>query len=254
MALLNERVATGFAGGGTVEFHAGVSYRNLLVWRGGRDDVATTPPHDIIGRAVDEHLPAGAGSGRCAGSWPAPATSSPTARPTRPRPPTSGSGARAGRPRCHRFREVWGLDGAVVAPSTWSRASARSPGSRRSTCPARRRSSTPTTRRRPAWRLDALARARLRLRARRGARRGRAYGRHRGEGQGHRGGRSRDRRAPRRLAASRRPARPARPPHADTRAHARRRSSAVRALARGSERGARGAPRAFGEREAAASG
>ena len=44
-------------GGGAFEFHAGVSYRNLMVWRGGAL-VPCTPPHDILDRPV-EGLPAG---------------------------------------------------------------------------------------------------------------------------------------------------------------------------------------------------
>ncbi len=43
---------------GNCEFHfyPGVSYRHLLVWRGGRDDLDLTPPHDITGEPVKEHL------------------------------------------------------------------------------------------------------------------------------------------------------------------------------------------------------
>jgi 2,3-bisphosphoglycerate-independent phosphoglycerate mutase len=48
-------------GGGAFEFHAGVSYRNLLVWRGGAL-VPCTPPHDILDRPVAGFLP-GAGRG-----------------------------------------------------------------------------------------------------------------------------------------------------------------------------------------------
>lgn len=44
------------------EFYPGVSYRHLLVWRGGEADARTTPPHDILGRAIQEHLPRGPGA------------------------------------------------------------------------------------------------------------------------------------------------------------------------------------------------
>ncbi len=41
-------------------FYPGVSYRNLFVIPGrGYRDVRTYPPHDIVGEAVDEHLPQG---------------------------------------------------------------------------------------------------------------------------------------------------------------------------------------------------
>lgn len=41
------------------EFHPGVSYRHLLVWRGGRESMSTTPPHDITDQPVEQHLPRG---------------------------------------------------------------------------------------------------------------------------------------------------------------------------------------------------
>ncbi len=49
-----------------LEFHPGVSYRNLLADRGGRayGDVTTVPPHDIPGEKAAAHLPSGgAGAG-----------------------------------------------------------------------------------------------------------------------------------------------------------------------------------------------
>ncbi|MBF0330008.1 MAG: cofactor-independent phosphoglycerate mutase [Nitrospirae bacterium] len=42
-----------------IKFYPGVSYRHLMVWKGGADDVECTPPHDIIGQGVDKHLPSG---------------------------------------------------------------------------------------------------------------------------------------------------------------------------------------------------
>ncbi|ABK43333.1 phosphoglycerate mutase [Magnetococcus marinus MC-1] len=41
------------------EFHAGVSYRHLLVWRGGRVDLRCRAPHDISDQAIAGHLPTG---------------------------------------------------------------------------------------------------------------------------------------------------------------------------------------------------
>ena len=38
------------------EFHAGISYRHLLVWKEGKI-VELTPPHDILTRRVGEYLP-----------------------------------------------------------------------------------------------------------------------------------------------------------------------------------------------------
>lgn len=41
------------------ELFPGVGYRHLLVWRGGSTDAKLTPPHDILGRPLAEHLPQG---------------------------------------------------------------------------------------------------------------------------------------------------------------------------------------------------
>ncbi len=45
------------------EFHNGVGYRHLLVHRGhGKDELQTTPPHDILDQEVATHLPRGPGA------------------------------------------------------------------------------------------------------------------------------------------------------------------------------------------------
>jgi 2,3-bisphosphoglycerate-independent phosphoglycerate mutase len=64
-------------GGKSLEFFAGVSYRNLLVWRpggggsgnaqisalsAGLSNIDTTPPHDITDQPIEPHLPQGPGS------------------------------------------------------------------------------------------------------------------------------------------------------------------------------------------------
>jgi 2,3-bisphosphoglycerate-independent phosphoglycerate mutase len=51
-------------GGDGVEFFPGVSYRHLMVWRDGQQQMKTTPPHDITDRKVADHLPTGAGADR----------------------------------------------------------------------------------------------------------------------------------------------------------------------------------------------
>lgn len=50
--------------GGAFAFYPGVSYRHLLVWRGGKEGMATTPPHDITGRPIADSLPQGEGAER----------------------------------------------------------------------------------------------------------------------------------------------------------------------------------------------
>jgi 2,3-bisphosphoglycerate-independent phosphoglycerate mutase len=49
--------------GSAFEFHTGVGYRNLMVWRGG-EVVACTPPHDILDEPIAGHLPDGSGGAK----------------------------------------------------------------------------------------------------------------------------------------------------------------------------------------------
>jgi len=48
--------------GGDVRVYPGVSYRNLMVVSGA-EGAATTPPHDIVGRAIADYLPRGDDAG-----------------------------------------------------------------------------------------------------------------------------------------------------------------------------------------------
>ncbi|MEI7833798.1 MAG: cofactor-independent phosphoglycerate mutase [bacterium] len=54
MRVIEERLGTAQR-----RFYPGISYRNLLVWRGGSVDMHSTPPHDIMGKPIAEHLPEG---------------------------------------------------------------------------------------------------------------------------------------------------------------------------------------------------
>src|SRR5713226_4958324 len=49
-------------GGDGIEFFNGVSYRHLMMWRGGIATTHLTPPHDITGKPAELHLPKGAGA------------------------------------------------------------------------------------------------------------------------------------------------------------------------------------------------
>lgn len=49
-------------GNENIHFYSGVSYRHLLVWRGGPTSTKLTPPHDISGRLIADYLPRGEGS------------------------------------------------------------------------------------------------------------------------------------------------------------------------------------------------
>jgi 2,3-bisphosphoglycerate-independent phosphoglycerate mutase len=54
---LNSQLATEF-----LQFYAGVSYRHLMVWIGGRSRVTCVPPYDLAGKPVSGGLPTGDGS------------------------------------------------------------------------------------------------------------------------------------------------------------------------------------------------
>lgn len=51
-------------GGDGIEFFPGVSYRHLMVWRGGKEKMETTPPHDITDQKIGNYLPKGDGAER----------------------------------------------------------------------------------------------------------------------------------------------------------------------------------------------
>ncbi|MFC1650009.1 cofactor-independent phosphoglycerate mutase [Candidatus Latescibacterota bacterium] len=46
----------------TIRFYPGISYRHIMVWKGGKDSMETTPPHDIIDREYKPYLPHGEGA------------------------------------------------------------------------------------------------------------------------------------------------------------------------------------------------
>lgn len=67
MATLQEKLS-GPVAGGTIEFHAGVQYRNILLFRGDGtltpfdSSTKTQPPHDIPDKPAADYLPKGLGS------------------------------------------------------------------------------------------------------------------------------------------------------------------------------------------------
>ncbi|MCE9545162.1 MAG: cofactor-independent phosphoglycerate mutase [Planctomycetia bacterium] len=68
LATVQEKLGPGHPGGAGLEFVPGVSYRNLLLWRGQRQsapfsrDTRTTPPHDLTDKPVIDDYPRGPGS------------------------------------------------------------------------------------------------------------------------------------------------------------------------------------------------
>lgn len=49
-------------GSAGVSFHPGVSYRHLMIWKKGKENILCTPPHDISGKRISAHLPKGNGA------------------------------------------------------------------------------------------------------------------------------------------------------------------------------------------------
>jgi 2,3-bisphosphoglycerate-independent phosphoglycerate mutase len=104
-------------GSDAYEFHVGVSYRHLFVWRGGAL-VRCTPPHDILDHPVAGRLP-GEAAGVAGEGSPAAELAALQARASevleRVRPGTGawfwGEGTA---PRISPFRDHFGLSGAVV--------------------------------------------------------------------------------------------------------------------------------------------
>jgi 2,3-bisphosphoglycerate-independent phosphoglycerate mutase len=48
-------------GSSRIRFYPGVSYRHLMVWKGGKDRIECTPPHDIQDKDIQDYLPRGEG-------------------------------------------------------------------------------------------------------------------------------------------------------------------------------------------------
>jgi 2,3-bisphosphoglycerate-independent phosphoglycerate mutase len=66
MTTLQQQLGATLSNGARLEFFPGVSYRNILVVRGGQSifgaDTKTQPPHDIPDQGIAGYLPKGAGS------------------------------------------------------------------------------------------------------------------------------------------------------------------------------------------------
>jgi 2,3-bisphosphoglycerate-independent phosphoglycerate mutase len=58
------RVIGSALGGDGIDFFPGVSYRHLMVWRNGKEEMATTPPHDITDQKTAGYMPNGDGADR----------------------------------------------------------------------------------------------------------------------------------------------------------------------------------------------
>lgn len=61
IAAIDEKLSTN-----AIKFYPGVSYRHIMVWRGGSDNVHCTAPYKIHGQPVAEHFPHGDGDQKLA--------------------------------------------------------------------------------------------------------------------------------------------------------------------------------------------
>jgi 2,3-bisphosphoglycerate-independent phosphoglycerate mutase len=104
-------------------FYAGISYRNLLVWKNGRGrDLQLTPPHDISGQPINKYLPSGADGGillelmiksqAILDNHPVNQKRRKTGRPAANSIWLWGEGVRPSMPT---FQELYGISGSVVA-------------------------------------------------------------------------------------------------------------------------------------------
>jgi len=61
IAVIDQKLSTN-----AIKFYPGVSYRHIMVWRGGSDNVHCTAPYKIHGQPVAEHFPHGDGDQKLA--------------------------------------------------------------------------------------------------------------------------------------------------------------------------------------------
>lgn len=109
-------------GSDTLTFYPGVSYRHLMVWRGGPPDTVLTPPHDISGRVVGDYLPQGEGAGTLRGLMEESARFLPEEPVNRRRKAGGGNPANSiwfwgqgRRPQLALFKHRFGFGGSVIA-------------------------------------------------------------------------------------------------------------------------------------------
>ena len=54
IAVIDQKLSTN-----VIKFYPGVSYRHIMIWRGGSADVHCTAPYKFHGKPLREHLPGG---------------------------------------------------------------------------------------------------------------------------------------------------------------------------------------------------
>lgn len=105
-----------------IKFYPGISYRHLMVWRGGPENTVLTPPHDIPDQVIAPHLPRGEGADTLIDLAVKsqqilrdhPVNKERIARGQRPANSLWFWG-QGKKPALPEFRQLYGLDGAVIS-------------------------------------------------------------------------------------------------------------------------------------------
>ncbi len=105
-----------------IRFYPGVSYRHLMVWKGGKDKLECTPPHDIQDKSVQDYLPCGEGDDMI-NALMEESIDLLAAHPVNKKRLESGKRpansiwlwGQGRRPKMPTFREKYGLDGAMIS-------------------------------------------------------------------------------------------------------------------------------------------
>ena len=103
-------------------FYPGVSYRHLMVWKGGKDRIECTPPHDIQDKSIEDYLPRGDGDAvineLMAGSFDV-LTNHPVNKARLENGKRAANSiwlwGQGRRPSMPTFREKYGIEGAVIS-------------------------------------------------------------------------------------------------------------------------------------------
>lgn len=109
-------------GSDRIRFYPGVSYRHLMVWRGGKDRMECTPPHDIQDKDVQDYLPRGEGDETITALMEA-SLEVLAGHPVNKKRQEAGKRAansiwlwgQGKRPQMPTFREKYGLEGAMIS-------------------------------------------------------------------------------------------------------------------------------------------
>lgn len=119
-ALIEE--VDGRLGTDRIRFYPGVSYRHLMVWKGGNDGIECTPPHDIQDKEIQDYLARGEGDETINRLMEA-SVDLLTAHPVNRKRLENGKRAansiwlwgQGRRPSMPTFREKYGLEGAMIS-------------------------------------------------------------------------------------------------------------------------------------------